>query len=59
MHYKFLSNILKYYKSNIIFNIDIPNVKYYTPLISLSKFYYYYNIKVLKKSLKSTRYKIT
>jgi hypothetical protein len=49
MHYKFLSNILKYRKSNTIFNIDTPNVKYYTLLISLSRFYYYYNIKVLKK----------
>ena len=49
IHYKFLSNILKYYKSNIIFNIDTPNVKYYIPLIRLYRFYYYYNIKVLNK----------
>ena len=39
-----LLNII--YKSNIIFNIDTPDVKYYTPLINLFKFYYHHNIKV-------------
>ena len=49
MHSKFLFNILKYCESNVIFNLDTPNVKYYTLLISLSRFYYYHNTKVLKK----------